>query len=72
VKTLQFVFGEVKQMTSILTEKQMAAIRGFEIPKAETEGLTMCQHCFLSELPGVIFGIVTVVWIIGTLGLLNR
>jgi hypothetical protein len=58
-------------MTSILTEKQMAAIRGFEMP-VETEGLTMCQHCFLSELPGLIFGIVTVVWIIGTLGLLNR
>jgi hypothetical protein len=50
----------------------MAAIRGFEIPGRDTEGLTMCQHCFLSELPGVIFGIVTVVWIIGTLGLLNR
>jgi hypothetical protein len=31
----------------------------------------MCQNC-LSELPGVIFGIVTVVWIIGTIGLLNR
>lgn len=59
-------------MTSILTEKQMAAIRGFEIPGREREGLTMCQHCFLSELPGLIFGIVTVVWIIGTLGLLNR
>jgi hypothetical protein len=72
VETLQFVFAEVKQMTSILTEKQMAAIRGFEIPDVETEGLTMCEHCFLSELPGVIFGIVTVVWIIGTLGLLNR
>jgi hypothetical protein len=72
VKTLQFVFGEVKQMTSILTEKQMAAIRGFEIPDVDKEVLTMCEHCFLSELPGVIFGIVTVVWIIGTLGLLNR
>jgi hypothetical protein len=72
VKTLQFVFGEVKQMTSILTEKQMAAIRGFEIPGVDTEVLTMCEHCFLSELPGVIFGIVTIVWIIGTLGLLNR
>jgi hypothetical protein len=32
----------------------------------------MCQHCFLSELPAVVFGIVTVIWIIGTLGLLNR
>ena len=50
----------------------MAAIRGFDIPGRDTEVLTMCQHCFLSELPGVIFGIVTVVWIIGTLGLLNR
>jgi len=59
-------------MTSILTEKQMAAIRGFEMPTADREALTMCEHCFLSELPGVIFGIVTVVWIIGTLGLLNR
>jgi len=26
----------------------------------------------MSELPGVVFGIVTVIWIIGTLGLLNR
>ena len=59
-------------MTSILTQKQMAAIRGFEIPDVDTEVLTMCEHCFLSELPGLIFGIVTVVWIIGTLGLLNR
>ena len=59
-------------MTSILTEKQMAAIRGFEIPAIDREVLTMCEHCFLSELPGVIFGIVTIVWIIGTLGLLNR
>jgi hypothetical protein len=50
----------------------MAAIRGFGIPDVDTEVLTMCEHCFLSELPGVIFGIVTVVWIIGTLGLLNR
>ncbi len=32
----------------------------------------MCDHCFLSGLPGVIFGIVTVIWIIGTIGLLNR
>jgi hypothetical protein len=59
-------------MTSILTQEQMAAIRGFVISPAKSEGLTMCQNCFLSELPGVIFGIVTVVWIIGTIGLLNR
>ena len=59
-------------MTSILTQKQMAAIRGFEISPTKSEGLTMCQNCFLSELPGVVFGIVTVVWIIGTIGLLNR
>jgi hypothetical protein len=32
----------------------------------------MCDHCFLSELPAVVFGIVTVIWIIGTLSLLNR
>jgi len=32
----------------------------------------MCDHCLMSELPGVVFGIVTVIWIIGTLGLLNR
>lgn len=59
-------------MTSVLTQKQMAAIRGFEKPQAETEGLTLSQHCFLSELPGVVFGVVTIIWIIGTLGLLNR
>jgi len=59
-------------MTSILTDKQMAAIRGFEKPQVDTEGLTMGQQCFLSELPGVVFGIVTVIWIFGTLGLLNR
>ena len=59
-------------MTSVLTQKQMAAIRGFVNPPTKREGLTMCQHCFLSELPGVVFGIVTVIWIIGTLGLLNR
>jgi hypothetical protein len=59
-------------MTSILTQKQMAAIRGFEMPRTDREALTMCEHCFLSELPGLVFGIVTVVWIIGTLGLLNR
>ncbi len=59
-------------MTSVLTEKQMAAIRGFEKPQIETEGLAMSQQCFLSELPGVVFGIVTVIWIVGTLGLLNR
>ena len=58
-------------MTSILSEKQMASIRGFVNPR-EMEGLTMCQHCFLSELPGVVFGIVTVIWIVGTFGLLNR
>ncbi len=59
-------------MTSILTDKQMAAIRGFDKPRVETEGLTMNQQCFLSELPGIVFGIVTVIWIVGTLGLLNR
>jgi hypothetical protein len=59
-------------MTSILTEKQMAAIRGFVNSPTKSEGLSMCENCFLSELPGLIFGIVTVVWIIGTLGLLNR
>jgi hypothetical protein len=59
-------------MTSILDEKWMAAIRGLEKPQVETEGLTMCQQCFLSELPGIVFGIVTVIWIVGTLGLLNR
>ena len=62
----------MKEMTSILDEKQMAAIRGLEQPQVEMEGLTMSQQCFLSELPGVVFGIVTVIWIVGTLGLLNR
>jgi len=59
-------------MTSILTEKQVAAIRGCEQPQVETEGLTMSLQLFLSELPGVVFGIVTIVWIVSTLGLLNR
>jgi hypothetical protein len=57
-------------MISILTDKQMATIRGFVNP--QTEGLTLCQHCFLSELPGVVFGIVTLIWIVGAFGLLNR
>lgn len=59
-------------MTSILTDKQMAAIRGFVKSPTKNEGLTMGQQCFLSELPGIVFGIVTVIWIVGTLGLLNR
>jgi hypothetical protein len=59
-------------MTSILNEKQMAAIRGFVKSPTKNEGLIMCENCFLSELPGVIFGIVTVIWIVGTIGLLNR
>ena len=59
-------------MTSILTQKEMAAIRGYEKPPVEMDGLTFSQHCFLSELPGVVFGIVTLIWIVGTLGLLNR
>jgi hypothetical protein len=50
----------------------MASIRGFIKPSREMEGLNMCQNCFLSELPGVVFGVVTIIWIIGTLGLLNR
>ena len=57
-------------MISILTDKQMATIRGFVNP--QTEGLTLCQQCFLSELPGVVYGIVTVIWIVGAFGLLNR
>ena len=57
-------------MFSILTEQQMATIRGFVNP--QTEGLTVCQHCFMSELPGVVFGIVTLIWIVGAFGLLNR
>ena len=59
-------------MISILTEKQIAAIRGFEKPQIETEGSTMSLQIFLSELPGVVFGIVTIIWIVTTLGLLNR
>lgn len=59
-------------MTSILTQKQMAAIRGFVKSPTKGEGLTMSQNCFLSELPGLVFGIVTVIWIVGTIGLLNR
>ena len=59
-------------MTSLLSEKQMASIRAFIKPSRETEGLNMCQNCFLSELPGVVFGVVTIIWIVGTLGLLNR
>jgi hypothetical protein len=59
-------------MISILTEKQVAAIRGYERPQIETEGRAMSLQLFLSELPGVIFGIVTIIWIVGTLGLLNR
>jgi hypothetical protein len=59
-------------MISILTEKQVAAIRGYERPQIETEGTAMSLQLFLSELPGVIFGIVTIIWIVGTLGLLNR
>jgi hypothetical protein len=59
-------------VNSILSEKQLAAIRGFENPQVETEGLTMSQQCFLSELPGIVFGIVTIIWIVGALGLLNR
>ena len=59
-------------MTSILTERQMAAIRGFEKPQIATEGVRMSLQLFLSELPGVVFGIVTIIWIVSTLGLLNR
>ena len=59
-------------MTAILTEKQMAAIRGFKKPQVKAEGMTMGQQCFLSELPGIVFGIVTIIWIVGTMGLLNR
>ncbi|MGA7872134.1 MAG: hypothetical protein WCA22_14705 [Candidatus Binatus sp.] len=59
-------------MTTVLTHKQLAAIRGFEKPQGETEGLTLSQQCFLSELPGVVFGVVTLIWIVGTLGLLIR
>jgi hypothetical protein len=59
-------------MTSILTEKQVASIRGFDKPQVETEGHAMSLQLFLSELPGVIFGVVTIIWIVGTLGLLNR
>jgi hypothetical protein len=32
----------------------------------------MCQQCFLSELPGIVFGVVTLIWIVGALGVLNR
>ena len=59
-------------MTSLLNEKQLATIRGFINQSSEMEGINMCQSCFLSELPGVIFGLVTVIWIVGTIGLLNR
>ena len=59
-------------MTSILTQKQLAAIHGFVKPQAEKEGLTLSQQCMLSELPGIVFGVVTLIWIIGTLGLLIR
>ena len=60
-------------MTSLLTEKQIASIRAFIKPSREMEGLRVsAQNCFLSELPGVVFGIVTLIWIVGTLGLLNR
>jgi hypothetical protein len=70
VKTL--FHEEANKMTSILTQKQMAAIRGFVNSPTKSEGLIMCQNCFLSELPGVVFGVVTIIWIVGTLGLLNR
>lgn len=32
----------------------------------------MSLQLFLSELPGVVFGIVTIIWIVTALGLLNR
>lgn len=63
---------EANKVTSLLTEKQIASIRSFLKPSREMEGLNMCQNCFLSELPGVVFGVVTIIWIVGTLGLLNR
>ena len=59
-------------MISILTEKQIAAIRGLEKPQIETEGFRMSLQILLSELPGVVFGIVTILWIVTTLGLMNR
>lgn len=59
-------------MISILTEEQLAAIRGFERPQIETEGMRMSLQLLVSELPGVIFGIVTIIWIISTVALLNR
>jgi hypothetical protein len=59
-------------MISILTEKQVAAIRGSQQPQIETEGMAMSLQLFLSELPGVIFGVVTIIWIVSTIGLLNR
>jgi len=70
VKTL--FHQEANKMTSILSQEQISAIRGFVKSPSTSEGLTMCENCFLSELPGVIFGIVTVIWIVGTIGLLNR
>jgi len=70
VKTL--FHQEANKMTSTLAQKQIAAIRGFVKSPAETEGLAMCQQCFLSELPGVVFGVVTLIWIVGAFGLLIR
>jgi hypothetical protein len=63
---------EASDMISMLTEKEVAAIRGLEKPQIETEGSRMSLQLFLSELPGIVFGIVTIIWIVGTLGLLNR
>ena len=57
-------------MISILTEKQLATIRGFGTAEFEAEGLMIQQY--LSELPAIVFGVVTLIWIVGTLGLLNR
>jgi hypothetical protein len=69
---LRALHREANEVTPILTQEQLAAIHGFAKSPTKSEGLAMCHNCFLSELPGVIFGIVTVIWIVGAIGLLNR
>jgi hypothetical protein len=59
-------------MTSIATHKQVAVIPGFMNAAEQPTRLSISQHCLLSELPGVVFGVITLVWIISTISLLIR
>ncbi len=54
-------------MNATTKEARLAGLRNVTQPQESTEGIRFAQNALLSELPGAVFGLITIGYIVSSL-----